>query len=292
MIGQLQTLRFFFIFLIVCSHLSIIGFPQFDAGGDCGVAFFFVLSGYLTVLRYGKALEEKKFCHKEYLINRIKKIYPLFFLSWLLAVLIKHNTNDLLCALPSLVWVQTWILKKEIYFGGNPVAWFLSVLMTAWILLPLLYRIMKNKWAIIILLPLYAIYCFNIPEEDINAWLYVFAPIRLMDFMLGMGLYMLLGQREMSSNASLILFSLGISGVVVCLYFYPDIEPHLRNAAIFWPFIIMIIPTASFLPSVCNKILLWRPLLFLGNHSLEIYLFHLVVIWLFAAIIRHYGHFI
>ena len=71
MIIQLQVLRFIFVMLIVCSHLSILGFPHFEAGGDSGVAFFFVVSGYLTMLHYGKELKQGDFRHKEYLQKHI-----------------------------------------------------------------------------------------------------------------------------------------------------------------------------------------------------------------------------
>ena len=44
MLRNVQALRFVFIMLIVMSH--IIG-RSFDFGGECGVSFFFMLSGYI-----------------------------------------------------------------------------------------------------------------------------------------------------------------------------------------------------------------------------------------------------
>ena len=49
MIKTLQSLRFFFIMLVVLSHY--IG-TSFDFGGECGVSFFFVLSGFVLSLAY------------------------------------------------------------------------------------------------------------------------------------------------------------------------------------------------------------------------------------------------
>lgn len=289
MIIQLQVLRFIFIMLIVCSHLSILGFSHFEAGGDSGVAFFFVLSGYLTMRHYGKALEQGSFRHKEDLLKHIRKIYPLFLLSWLIAVLLKHNVQDFLYALPSLLLIQSWIPLRDIYFGGNPVAWFLSILLAAWLLLPVLYKFVKWKWGILTLLPLYFLYCYLIPEDEINAWLYVFTPVRLLDFMLGMWLCSFLENKVINTKESCCLFILGTLCMIASIWFYCDIEPHVRNAAIFWPSILIIIPAASSLPPMFDKVMKHRFLVMLGNYTLEIFLFHFIVFQVMAIILRRYG---
>ena len=289
MIIQLQILRFIFIMLIVCSHLSILGFPHFEAGGDSGVAFFFILSGYLTVRHYGKALEQGDFRHKEYLLKHIRKIYPLFFLSWLMAVLLKHNVQDFLYALPSLLLIQSWIPLHAVYFGGNAVAWFLSVLLAAWLFLPLLYLIVRSRLGILVLLLLYSLYCYYISEDDINAWLYIFAPVRLVDFMLGMWLCKFVGKKVINTKESCCLFLIGILCMVAAIWFYNDIESHVRNAAIFWPSILMIIPTVSSLPPMLDKVMRQRYFVILGNYTLEIFLFHVIVFQMIAIIIRRNG---
>ena len=50
MISALQSLRFVFVMMIFMSHFSYGGLMPFDAGGDCGVAFFFLLSGFVLTL--------------------------------------------------------------------------------------------------------------------------------------------------------------------------------------------------------------------------------------------------
>ncbi|MBQ7870061.1 MAG: hypothetical protein IJ355_07030 [Prevotella sp.] len=47
MIETLQSLRFIFFVMIFMSHFGYDGRPTFDAGGDCGVSFFFILSGFV-----------------------------------------------------------------------------------------------------------------------------------------------------------------------------------------------------------------------------------------------------
>ena len=50
MIETLQSLRFIFIMMIFMSHFAYRGIGPFDAGGDCGVAFFFMLSKAHSVM--------------------------------------------------------------------------------------------------------------------------------------------------------------------------------------------------------------------------------------------------
>ena len=50
MIETLQALRFIFVLMIFMSHFTYRGICAFDAGGDCGVSFFFILSGFVLSL--------------------------------------------------------------------------------------------------------------------------------------------------------------------------------------------------------------------------------------------------
>lgn len=45
MVVTLQSLRFIFMMLIILSHFCYKNIHALDAGGDCGVVFFFLLSG-------------------------------------------------------------------------------------------------------------------------------------------------------------------------------------------------------------------------------------------------------
>ena len=52
MIETLQSLRFIFMMMIFMSHFAYRDIGAFDAGGDCGVSFFFLLSGFVCSLGY------------------------------------------------------------------------------------------------------------------------------------------------------------------------------------------------------------------------------------------------
>ena len=268
MIPHLQSLRLLFMMLIVVSHLSIIGLPEFEAGGDCGVAFFLMLSGYLTMMTRGDALANGTFNHKEYLAVRLKRIYPMYLVALLIAMTLRHSSRELLCALPSLVMIQSWVPFRSIYFGGNPVGWFVSCLFMAWLLLPWIYKVVKLRWVMTALIAVYFLVAYLTPADKVNAWIYAFAPTRLIDFILGMWLY---SQRDAFIHKK--WFLVGMIWTIVALWDDYGTRAGLRCALIYWGAFWLLIPNAQKINCLNNKMTIW-----LGNHTLEIYLFHVVIL--------------
>lgn len=277
MIRPLQSLRFLFILLIIASHANLLGLPSFDAGGDCAVAFFFMLSGYVTMLSKGESLRTGQFDHKVYLLRNIKKIYPLYFVAWFLFVVYQHNTTYLINALPSLLLIQSWVPNADIYFGGNPVGWFVSTLALDWVMLPFLYRLLQCKLTLPIILSLYLIYASMIPVEGVNAWLYVFPPVRVVDFMLGMALYQFGRQCKISR-----MWYLGIAGTICSLMLYSCIPAQIHTALLFWPWLSMVIASHDHIPYFAGKVLNQPWLVALGNATMAIYLLHLIIMKIIA----------
>ena len=81
MIRTLQSLRFVFVMLVVISHYND---AHFDFGGDCGVSFFFILSGFVLSLAYSDKISEGNFCSWSLLKRQWEKVYPIltfFFLT-------------------------------------------------------------------------------------------------------------------------------------------------------------------------------------------------------------------
>ena len=111
----------------------------------------------------------------------------------------------------------------------------------------------------------------------------------MVDIMLGMWLYIFVENKEINTGKSCSLFLFGVLCIVASIWFYPNIDPHVRNAAIFWPSILMIIPTVSSLPPIFDKVMKQKILVMLGNYTLEIFLFHVIVFQVLAIIFRRYG---
>lgn len=127
MIATLQSLRFVFVLLIFLSHFAYGSFQALDAGGDCGVAFFFLLSGFTLSLGYDESLRNGSFRYKTFLCRRLRKIYPLHLLCLLFFLLASGCTLDGKVALNALL-LQSWIPDANYYFSCNSVSWFLSTI--------------------------------------------------------------------------------------------------------------------------------------------------------------------
>ena len=114
MIDTLQSLRFIFVMMIFMSHFSYHGMSAFDAGGDCGVAFFFMLSGFACSLGYGQQLREGTFCYSHFIRRRLRKLYPLHLLCLLACVLVSHLPLNLKVLL-NLLLLQSWARRRLVF---------------------------------------------------------------------------------------------------------------------------------------------------------------------------------
>ena len=184
MIGTLQSLRFIFVMMIFMSHFDYRDIRGFDAGGDCGVAFFFILSGFVCSLGYGQRIREGAFRYGDFIWKRLKKLYPLHLLCLLFFLLVSQTTLDMKVMTNALL-LQSWVPDPEWYFSCNKVSWFLSSLLFCYVVFPFVYRHLSRYLTLAVLLA-YAAICWLIPYDQVNAVLYVFPLVRFVDFYLGM----------------------------------------------------------------------------------------------------------
>lgn len=57
-IATLQSMRFiFYMQIFICHYFSNLGFHCFDYGGDAGVTFFFILSGFVLSMGCGASIK-------------------------------------------------------------------------------------------------------------------------------------------------------------------------------------------------------------------------------------------
>ena len=195
MIRNLQALRFVFIMLVVMSH--IIG-KSFDFGGECGVSFFFILSGFILSYAYGGKVLAGTFGHRQFLKKQLSKFYPLhvvlFFAMVLLDARLGHFYSwDKLAA--NLLLLQSWVPCDDFYFVANGLSWFLSDVVFFYLVFPMVFRLLVNipvgrllRGAVATLL-LYTCLAASIPENMINPILYAAPWTRLLDFSIGILLF-------------------------------------------------------------------------------------------------------
>lgn len=247
----LQSLRFLFLLLIFLSHYSFAGIPPLDAGGDCGVAFFFILSGFITAHSRGRQIEEGSYSHRKFLTIRFLKLYPLHLLCLGAALIIhwkNHNMDAALPLLTNLLLIQSYVPLPEYYFSGNGVSWFLSTLFLMYLLFPFLYRRMvlsprrqMASWLMLWGLAYSTIWHFT-PDNLANNILYVSPPVRLTDFIIGLLLYRLYRSPQLSPFLSFqrrsfitCIECIAIALVWGCLLIAPDIPVKFRTSLWFFP---------------------------------------------------------
>ncbi|MFA4047203.1 acyltransferase [Prevotella sp. PCHR] len=197
MIKDLQSLRFIFVLLVFMSHITWTD-TSFDFGGECGVAFFFILSGFVLSVGFGAKVETGMFRRRPFLIKQLLKFYPLHIIMMIVMLLMDMRIGmytEPYLLLPNILLLQSWFPDDKFYFVANGSSWFLSDMMFFYLMFPLLYRkIMKDSinhvatMAIIVFLMWIAL-SFSVPENKINAILYASPMTRIIDFAVGILLY-------------------------------------------------------------------------------------------------------
>ncbi|MBS5527836.1 MAG: acyltransferase [Prevotella sp.] len=142
-----QGLRVLLMFGIVAFH--VYPTPVFGGGSEL-TCFFFIISGFLY---------REKYTYKEYMLKKIKGIYPVFWIILGMSILISVIREQYVFKLniiPHLLLLQSWIPVKETsftidYVGG---AWFLSSLLFCYAASPPIYRFVckRNKYELLLLL--------------------------------------------------------------------------------------------------------------------------------------------
>lgn len=257
--------------MIFMSHFTCQGVGAFDAGGDCGVAFFFLLSGFVLSLGYGQRLQQGTFAYGRFLRRRLLKIYPLHLLCLVAFLALSRQPIDLAVVLNALL-LQCWVPLKDIYFSCNSVSWFLSCILFCYIMFPWLYRHASWRLLVVVLVACGAVY-WSVPYEQVNSILYVNPLVRCTDFFLGI---MLARFYEARPSMTFPRWSEPLLVVLLLLafVFYPYADEKLRNAPLYWLVLLPQILVFAKGEGPVSWLLKQRLLLWLGSLSMPVFLIH------------------
>ena len=275
MIETLQSLRFIFVMMIFMSHFAYRDIRAFDAGGDCGVTFFFLLSGFVCSLSYGKSLREDVFCYGDFIGKRIRKLYPLHLLCLLFYLLGSHAPLDMKVLLNALL-LQSWVPDADWYFSCNSVSWFLSSLLFCYLVFPWVYRHLSKHLTLAVLVAYATVYWLT-PYDRVNAVLYVFPAVRFVDFYIGMLLFRFYerkGNLPFPKGTEWLL----IVVLMLALAVYPFTDDKLRNAPLYWVVLIPLILVFVQEKGTVSCLLKKKPMLFLGSLTMPFFLTHQMLI--------------
>jgi peptidoglycan/LPS O-acetylase OafA/YrhL len=255
-------------------------FPM-PLGFSLGVDFFFVLSGYLLSRQF---FTGEKVNLKNYYLKRIFRIWPLYYSSFAVVLLIqffvKHVTYTPFQILATALFAQNFFPSS--YEVINPVYWTLAIEELFYVLLPILALIFRPKraWKLVLVYLLlfafaYRLYAFEQSSFFISSQFFGF----LSNFLLGMTVAKI-GNRIRYTAVRYIGVICGIGamaavyGLDTSVYLFPLFNPCI--AALFALLLAMTLSSKHKF-AFTNPVAKW-----LGKMSYSTYIWHDYMIWMFA----------
>ena len=282
MIKSLQALRGVFAFMIFLHHV-----PVFPAGGDWGVSFFLVISGFLLARRYSDDLEGGSFDHMAFVRRRVSRIYPLHWLClFVFFAFFAHFSldNGRLVMLFNILLLQSWVPSVNYYFSYYPEAWFLSVIVFCYALFPVVAKgVLKASarrlavWAVGVV-AVYLAVVNALGSDRVLPLVYISPAFRCLDVIVGVVLYRLLCGRRIGALSTLgELAMLALMALFVLVYAY---VPERYALASYWwvPSVILIAAFAADGHGAVSRLLSSRPMVAFGNMSFYFYMSHGLVL--------------
>ena len=308
MIRTLQSLRFFFIILVVLSHY--IG-SSFDFGGECGVSFFFMLSGFVLSLAYSERITKGLFSTTPFVVKQWIKIYPLHILTFIVMFALDIRLEkycDITAVIANILLLQSWVPADSFYFVANSPSWFLCDILFFYVVFSSLNKYIlrsdnRKLLAIsLVVILLYICLMAVLPTYLVNPILYANPLTRLLDFIVGIILYKLyvsdngIALRDKLNGKSFLTVSLMELSVILLVaitaILYPHLPQRVRTVSIFWlaiPLFIFFFAMTDKHSGVISKFLQVKTMLWLGNISFCIYIIHVPVLRIFNSISVHTG---
>ena len=311
MIKTINGWRAVFALMIVLFHVGVAGFEEMTWAG---VSFFLMASGFLLTLKYPFAQLDGA-GYRRFAWSHALKLYPLHWLTlaiWMAALAIVGTlVIDSVALSLNIGLLHSWSFTHAIYFSYNKFSWFLSTLLFCYLCFPLLARRYatlpsRPKLVILAVLILIDIIILAVTGNDdySRTALYVFPPVRIIDFVIGMTLASLLpqiqstglfGKEANGTDAELASIAL-LSGTII-LYRACSKELLPWSDAMLWWLAVATILVLSFLyakrEGFIGKILTSRPLQWLGDISFEIFILQgiaaLIYNWLVEPVMAHWG---
>lgn len=284
---SLQSLRGIFALFIFFHHFAFIsgGDGLFAAGGDSGVAFFFILSGFVMSQGY---MSREAVCTsgKSFFVfigKRFSKIYPLHLLCLAGAIAIDSFTFRY-ADIANVLLLQAWVPDASWYFSGNSVGWCLSDFLFFYSVFPLLCHAYRNHRKTFLRIYVIATVLFlvlivpAIGNKWVDAVVYISPLTRLLDFIFGILLWEVYRSFTTIYHIGRRAFYDGISGLlclIATIIFWYVVPSRYGLSILWWPASALLIWYAI---TSGQKVLSFKPLVWFGNISFSFYLIHVLAI--------------
>lgn len=276
-----------------------------------GVTFFFISSTFLLAMRH--PFERITMGgYKRFVLSHALRIYPLHWLGLSLliaiALLFTGSAIDWPGVTLSALLVHSWFPAHDIHYGLNPVAWYLCALLFCYLIYPFMARWMGrwklwHKVAMAILLAIVLgtiLYPLDIPHREA---VFVNPLSHVLDITVGLSLvhlHHILKKRlthvnKLTATCLEVAAILSLGAVIAINICTTWIRPW--EDVIIWLLpqgaILMTLALLNGQEGAIGRLLLCKPLQWLGSISFEIYVLQFVAFHLFGFVISpmaaHFG---
>jgi peptidoglycan/LPS O-acetylase OafA/YrhL len=295
-ITPLNALRFFAAVGVVVFHYGRWSFPftlpilkTYVMNANTGVTLFFVLSGFIMVHVYGKALSVlKKHAVVKFYRARIARIVPLYIGALLLTVIpfyMLHKPVSTESFILHLFFLQAWVPNQSLTL--NFTAWSLSVEMMFYALFPLLYvwslhlsqrarfLIVSVVWLVSNAITVAYMIALHPDLEQVKVIIKFFPLLHLNSFLLGMiaGIWYATSKAKIRS----VLVYASILFLLVAPFLVSENMQAIFHNGLFAPAFAVLIVAVAQSKNFFAKALSARPLILGGDMSYGIYLLQVPV---------------
>jgi peptidoglycan/LPS O-acetylase OafA/YrhL len=308
----LHFTRFMAAFCVVAYHYGKSAAPfnhgllnTFIQNGGFAVSYFFALSGFIMMYAYHQ--DANKLNAKEFWIARLARIYPVYFLSFILVLftmlILNGSKPKGISIILQALCLQAW--KPGISMEINYVSWSISVELIFYFIFPFLFNYWQKKSLTTMLIQALGIWCISLgfhywmiehlsaPERfNVGQFIAFFPPWHLNSFILGSAAAMLYIKKLKPSAYAKYFSHTLMLGSLILLYFFFIEQPipmgFLTNGGII-PVFLLFILGLSLHDGLITKLFSLKPLVWLGEISYGFYLWQFFVFLFFEKYIIHKG---
>jgi peptidoglycan/LPS O-acetylase OafA/YrhL len=277
------------------------------------VSFFFALSGY--ILAYAYPDFSKPGAIRKFYVARVARVWPLHIATMLIWVLLIYKLdpavmqweNGIVRIIATVFMVQSWVPIEVWATSVNGVSWSISTEIFFYLLFPIIVSQFSRRWKFVVgieLLLIVAILIFSssLPKQDpfsvsLNSMIYFFPPARLLEFIVGVGLFYVTRNITVSEIAlTKIQWTLiEVAALIFTFLLMLMTKSHAiedmigRNVSFYistagsFPAFAILIGVYSFEMGYVSRVLRTRPFVFLGELSFALYLVHYAVVIYFKT---------
>lgn len=293
-VAEFQGLRGYAILLIALSH-CVFDADWFYFGGALGVMLFILLSGHLEAEKYGQGGIPDL---KKFVWSKVCRLYPLYLVILPFAILLdvpvlctQGMSKNVMILVLNMLQLQSWVPDWAVFFSYNEVSWYLSLTLSLAVMAPLMLWLVRraaqtNKTLLLLAgtVGLEFLWCWRMQRSPVSQWLIYICPlVRLLDFIAGGGTCALARKLASRLNADRLADAVLAISLAVCTLLFVRMDTgNDFFMTVGWsvPCICLLTALAAGAgrARLCRWLFANPAIVWIGDHSFEIFLIHKLAI--------------